>query len=406
MQDEKTNATQLELSRRRFLAGTAATAVATTVTGMAAAGTHAADTNRSSPVIRDLDDVWVMDSTVHAYSLKPENSTAGEVSQRLADALYHGLHRGFSPRGQDEYLLDEGRFMSGPHPHLLAHALFAESQVDVCIYHGVPNWGLFRDGGSPLWVGKQMRERWPGRVALYGPVSPWQKNPLEEVDRLVEEDGVIGIKLYPLDLVDGEIKSYRLDDPKVSYPIIERAQARGIKSIAIHKAIPFGRVPMEPFRVTDIDETAIAFPDMTFEIVHGGFAFLEETAAQLHRFSNVVINLEGGSGYLCNMPRKFAELLGTFLLYGGDDRIVWSVGTVALHPRPFLEAFWKLEMPEDLMQGYGFPALTPETKAKILGINHARILGLDIAAMQRQAAGDEWSALKAQGLAPPWSGKV
>jgi len=54
---------------------------------------------------------------------------------------------------------------------LLGAALFAESDTDVCVYHGVPLYGIYRDGGSALWVGKAMRERWPDRVALYGPVQ-------------------------------------------------------------------------------------------------------------------------------------------------------------------------------------------------------------------------------------------
>lgn len=393
------------LTRRGLLTGAAVSAV-TGVVAAAVAGTaaHAAPAAAATTGPAGLDDVWVLDSTVHAYNLAPENQVNREVAQQLADALYHGMQKGFSPRGRPEYILDQARYMGGANLELLAHALFAESQTDACIYHGLPAWGLFRDGGSPLSVGAEMRKRWPGRVALYGPVSPWQKDPVGEVDRLVDEYGVVGIKLYPLDIVDGRIKSFRLDDPKLSYPIIERARQRGIRAIAIHKAIPFGRVPMAPFKVGDIDETARSFPDMVFEIVHGGFAFLEETAMQVARFPNVVINLEGGSAYVCNMPRKFAELLGTFLLNGGEDRIVWSVGTVAFHPRPFLEAFWNLQIPDDLMQGYGLPPLTNAIKAKILGLNHARILGLDVDRMRAQAATDEWTARRKKGLAQPWSG--
>jgi len=77
-----------------------------------------------------------------------------------------------------------------PDPDLLAHALFAESQTDAGIYHEVPQWGTMVDGGSPMWVGKELRDRYPGRIALYGAVSPWHKDPLEEIDRLVEEDQV------------------------------------------------------------------------------------------------------------------------------------------------------------------------------------------------------------------------
>lgn len=59
-------------------------------------------------------------------------------------------------------------------------------------------------------------------------------------------------------------------------------------------------------------------------------------------------------------------------------------------------------MPTDLMQDYGFPPLTDEVKRGILGGNIARILGLDVEAMKREAANDEFADRGE--LAEPWSG--
>jgi len=246
-----------------------------------------------------------------------------------------------------------------------------------------------------------MRERWPGRVVVYGGVSPWQDGAVERVDQLVEEHGVLGLKLYPLDIVEGEAKALDMSDPELAFPIFERARQRGIRTIAIHKALPLGPVPIKPFEVRDIEGAAAALPDLTFEIVHGGLAFLEETAWQVARFPNVVVNLEGTSIFLGRSPRRFAEVLGTFLSFGAGQRIVWATGAMAVHPRPLLEAFWELEMPRDLVEDYGMPELTPEIKRAILGENHARILGLDIEAMRLEMEGDEFA--RREVLAPMWS---
>lgn len=346
-------------------------------------------------------DTFVIDAVTHGYNFAPENQKE-EACQQLADMLYQGVHRNFSPRGEDRWVLSEERFMrGGADPDLLGHALFAESQTDACVYHGVPTYGMFVDGGSPLWVGRELRERYPGRVLLYGPVSPWQEGAVEEVDRLVEEEGVAGLKLYPMDLVDGEAREFRMDDPEAAYPVFERALEKGLRSVAIHKAIPLGRVPLGPFLPTDVEGAAAAFPELTFEIVHGGFAFLEETAMQVARFPNVVVNLEGASAYLPNAPRKFAEILGTFMFWGGTERVVWATGCIATHPRPFVEALWDFEMPEDLISGHGFPPVTEEVKRGILGGSIARILDLDVEQMKRESAGDEFSG--GERLAEPWS---
>ena len=348
-----------------------------------------------------IEDAIVVDTVIHAYNFTPENIKDPELIGQLSMMLY-GMCASYAPRKEPEYTLDFERFMAAPDPDLLAQALFAESQTDIAIYHEVPQWGTMHDGGSPLWVGKELRDRYPGRIALYGAVSPWYGDPLETIDRLVDEDGVVGIKLYPLDIVDGKPASYRMDDAEVMFPILDHAQKRGLKTVAVHKALPLGPMPMDPFRIDDMEGAFRAFPDLNIEIVHGGMAFLEETALQLARFPNCVINLEGASAFLPNAPLKFAEVIGAFLSFGGEDRIIWATGCVAFHPRPLVERFWNFEIPEMIVEGYGVPPLTKEIKRKILSENAKRIIGLDVDGMLAESKGDEFSD-RGQ-LAAPWTG--
>ena len=44
-------------------------------------------------------------------------------------------------------------------------------KISACVYHHLPIFNLFKDGGGPLYVGKEMRERWPGRVLIYGELA-------------------------------------------------------------------------------------------------------------------------------------------------------------------------------------------------------------------------------------------
>jgi|HubBroStandDraft_6_1064221.scaffolds.fasta_scaffold44825_4 predicted TIM-barrel fold metal-dependent hydrolase len=354
---------------------------------------------------RALEDVFVLDSTVHGYNTRPDNYVPGPFKERVAaqlsDTLFRG-HRGIVPGGDQRYVLDRERFQNGADPQLLGRALFAESDTDMCIYHGTPLYGIYQDGGSPLWVGQAMREQWPDRVALYGPVSPWQPDALEVVEQLITEEKVVGIKMYPMDIVDGEVRSYRLDDPEIAFPILEKIQQLGGRVVATHKALPQGQVPSEPFAPWDVSGAASAFPGLTFEIVHGGLAFLEETAWQIQRFPNVAVNLENSSAFLlARQPRKFAHLIGQLLFWGGADRIFWSSGATGRHPQPFLELFWDFEIPEQLQQDYGYPPLTREVKEAILGLNHARLLGWDVEAIRGKLEHDEFGLHKE--LAEPWS---
>lgn len=347
-----------------------------------------------------IEDAFIVDAVAHCYNFSAPNRKIARYCDAVSELLY-GQHVVMSPAESPEYILPYERMITEPtKAEWVGPAMFGESQTDVCVYHDVPLWDIFHDGLSPLAEGKRMRELWPSRVALYGGFSPWQPDAFDYIDRALEEDKVLGFKLYPLSIVDGKIRSMPLDDEERYFPILEYMQKRGVKSIAVHKSIPFGPVPLQPFRVDDIDGAAYAFPDLNFEVVHGGFAFLEETALQVSRFPNVVVNLEATAGFMNWAPRKFAEILGMLIAWGAEDRIVWASGCVGLHPRPLIEKFWDFQFPEDLCEQYGFPQITKDMKRKILGENMIRITGYDFKGL-RASQQDEFD--QQNGMNAPWS---
>jgi predicted TIM-barrel fold metal-dependent hydrolase len=211
------------------------------------------------------------------------------------------------------------------------------------------------------------------------------------------------VKLYPLDLVDGQLRSYSMADEQQVYPLLEKCRELGIRVVAIHKAVPLGIAPTDPFRVGDVDHAARDFPDLAFEIVHGGFAFLDETSMQVARFENVYVNLEVTAQLLPKHPSKFGAIVGELMSVGGSKRIFWGTGCSFTHPRPLLEAFQAYRMPEEFVDGYGFPQLTEEAKADILGLNFARVHGLDVDALGAQIRADDLEAEKQAGFRAPWS---
>jgi hypothetical protein len=44
---------------------------------------------------------------------------------------------------------------------------------------------------------------------------------------------------------------------------------------------------------------------------------------------------------------------------------------------------WDLEIPDDLQEDYGFPQITEEDKRKILGLNFAKLMGVEVPATTR-----------------------
>jgi predicted TIM-barrel fold metal-dependent hydrolase len=298
---------------------------------------------------------------------------------------------------RDEYF----RRMS---PEVLESALFLESPTDMAWYHSIPAWGIWPDL-SPAQVGLEIRHRHPTRMFMYGAVSPLEgPKAIEDLERQVEEWNITGVKLYPLDFIDGELRPWYMSDEKVLYPILERCRDLGIKVVAIHKAVPVGNAPTEAFRPDDVDYPARDFPELNFEIVHGGFAFLEETAFQIARFENIYVNLEATTGLLVHSPARFARTIGELLMWGGATRIVWGTGASAIHPAPLVEAFDAFELPEELRRAEGFPELDDRLKREIFAENFIRMHGLDLAVLRASIEGDAIAQTLEQGRAAPWSG--
>jgi hypothetical protein len=76
------------------------------------------------------------------------------------------------------------------------------------------------------------------------------------------------------------------------------------------KAVPLGPVVAEDaFNPGDLEGAAGNFPDLEFEIVHGGIAFSEEAGWLLARFGNIYINLEASNIILERRPRTFCKML-------------------------------------------------------------------------------------------------
>jgi hypothetical protein len=344
-----------------------------------------------------IGDAFVIDATVHGFNFLPSNYRADFLTD-VVQMLYNGAHVGFHPHAEPEWNMSWQEFLEAfrYQPELLIQAMFAESQTDVIVYHGVPLNGIYVDGSSPTWVAKAARERCPGRVFIYGPLYPWQDDAVEELERMVAEEGIIGLKFYPIDLFDGELRPSRMDDRRM-WAICERAQQLGVRMIAVHKAVPLGPLPLAPYNsLYDMAPLVADFPDLTFEIVHGGAAFLAETVELLERFPNLVVNLESLPMFIPNHHKKWVEIMAAYLEAGLTDRLFYATGAVGGHPQPFLKAFWEFEMPADR------PQISLTQKRAMLGENYARLLGWDLPAIKRQLAGDIFGLHRSQ-LAPPWS---
>ncbi len=346
-----------------------------------------------------IDDHFVINAVSHAYNLEPAN-IRGPGGEALREMLW-GLHTTWSPPG---VTMTYEEFTSDWSVDALAHALFVESDVDIAVTHTLRLDSYFHDGLAAREKTVEAAKKYPDRFLTYVGVDPTQglEVCLRELDEQVAElPDAVGLKMYPAQVEPD--RSWRLDDADLAFPLIERALEHGLKTVAIHKAAPLGPVPMNPYRVDDVDGAAGRFPEMNFEIIHAGLAFTRETSLALARYPNVFANLEVTSLLLLKAPRQFEEVLADFLFWGGPEKIIFSDGSMFAHTQPFLEAFRDYQISEETCAGAGVEPLSHEDKANILGLNYARIVGLDVDAAKRRIAGDEFDRARQAGRPAPYS---
>lgn len=357
-----------------------------------------------------IGDIVVLDAVTHAYNHTPENwadQAGGHSMVEMAYALARNCPDVRHELGKDVYL-------SNWSVDDLSALLFHESQTDLAVFHPLAI-SSFKDGYCSLAKAAEALEKHPQRyVGAYAVVDPLT-GPLA-LESMAEQkdmfgDKALGLKLYPTSWSGSKPVSWQMDDPTLIYPLYEKAQELGLGTVAVHKAVPIGPIPVgSAYDPSDLENAATDFPDLSFEIVHGGLAFLEETAWLLARFGNISVNMEIQNIIVERRPNTFADILIGLCRIGGNDvldRLFWGSGGTLCHPQPGLEAFMAFEFPQDKLDNSGLFAavsqITEDNKRNMLGRTYARLHGLDLDALAAATKDDAFDRARGPELPEPYS---
>ena len=334
-----------------------------------------------------LDDVFVADAVSHAYNLHPSNYAVERYAESVVDLML-----GAEAAMPEQYRRTEESFLTDWDPSVTANMLFRESPVDFTVFHP-QSITIFEDGLTSLGKAAEFVEAHPDRSAPLASVDIiGMDDPSAELARQVDALGTHGVKVYPSYWTDDGHEGFKMDDPEQAFPLWERAADLGLDVVAVHKAVPFGNVPLDPYRVDDIEEAAASFPDLNFEIVHGGFILAEETGYRIAEHDNVYVNLEITAADAATRPEQFVETMENLLWAGGKEaieKVIWGCGTPQFHPRLLLESLWELDFPE-MESRDGTYTITEDDKRKMVGANLADAHGFDVAELQSNIGGDEY----------------
>jgi uncharacterized protein len=283
--------------------------------------------------------------------------------------------------------------------------IFLKSDTSMAVISAVPIPGA----ASPLSIDQMERARrmfaavcGDGRLLLHGGVFPQLgalPAALDGMTALAAQHPIAAWKVYTHLPGRWWLDDHEAGAPRVGNAFLDRAGATGVRTVCVHKGFGslFGAANVDYASPVDVGPAAKAHPDLRFVVYHSGFEpgspegpYTEETAGVgVNRLVKTVLANgigPGGNVYaelgstwwnLMRDPTRAAHVLGKLLVHVGPDNVLWGTDSIWYgSPQDQIQAFRAFEIVPELQERFGYPALTPELKRKILGQNAARLYGI------------------------------
>ena len=191
----------------------------------------------------------------------------------------------------------------------------------------------------------------------------------------MERYGSKGVKLYTAEWNNGS-RGYKLSDP-ACYRYLEAAQNLGIKNVHVHKGPTIWPLDKDAFDVSDVDHAATDFPDLNFIVEHVGLPRIEDFCFMATQEPNVYAGLSVViGGLMFARPKFFAKVMGELLFWVGEDKMTFGSDYGIWEPKWQIEGFVDWDYPGEEFSDY--PRLGVAGKKKILGLNAAKLYGIEV----------------------------
>src|SRR5205823_11755703 len=94
--------------------------------------------------------------------------------------------------------------------------------------------------------------------------------------------------------------------------------------------------------------------------------------------------------FIHTRPKYFARMIGELLYWIGEERILFASDYAIWQPKWLVEKLVDFQIPEDMQSELG--TISDDQKAKILGLNSARLYGFEVPP-EMQVKGQEEGAI-------------
>jgi predicted TIM-barrel fold metal-dependent hydrolase len=300
--------------------------------------------------------------------------------------------------------------------------MFVNSETAVAVLSAVPA----DPGENPLEIAEQKATMdlvnamaGSDRLRIHGLVLPDQgQAQLDGMQALVEDMRISAWKVYT------PYGGWNLTDA-AGLAFLDEAERLGVTLVCAHKGLPLPGFDPAFASPADIGVVAPQYPGLTFVVYHSGWESdttegpYDPDGQGIDRLiracldndigpaGNVYAELGSTWRGVMTDPVQSQHVIGKLLLHLGPDRILWGTDSIWYgSPQDQITAFRALTISPELQDAHGYPALTDEIKAKILGRNAAALYGIDVDATRCAIDEGDLARMRRRALAEGTTGRT
>ena len=324
--------------------------------------------------VKDGVKYFVVDGHTHFWDASPANWVAGQ--EEFAKGWIECFHAYQSLGPADTHWPLE-KFQKYSEEQMMTD-LFDEGHVDVAIFQPTNLRQWYTTGFNTTEVNGALAEKHPGKFIVNTRFDPREGDPgFKELEENVARYGSKGLKLYTAEWF-GDSRGWKLSDPE-AYRYFDKCLELGIKNVHVHKGPTIWPLDKDAFDVSDVDHAATDYPDLNFIVEHVGLPRIEDFCFMATQEPNVYAGLSVVIGGLMHArPRFFAKVMGELLFWVGEDKMTFGSDYGIWEPKWQIEGFVDWDYPSDEFSDY--PRLGTAGKKKILGLNAAKLYGIEVPA--------------------------
>ncbi|HVF92656.1 MAG TPA: amidohydrolase family protein [Blastocatellia bacterium] len=330
--------------------------------------------------------------------------------------------------------------------------MFFDSETEMLVLSGVPTLEIQRGadgkvlegkartprgGILPSWLMSQCKQELNSisgskRVLCQGNLAPnhyWNKTTnsmdkaatIEQMERELNVYKIDSWKWYCHTDPGRSGGGFQLDDDNSQW-FMEESRKRGMKLISVHKGFSYqSRTLGHLANPKDVEKAALRNPDFNFVVYHSALKHgpNEPNWKDSNKYDPTTGDFEWHSVLMdikkrnpkmnnvyCEVGSFFNVLvvadpimamhgIGKNIKHYGVDHVIW--GTDCLwwgSPQWAIDAFKRFQISDELCEKFGYKKLTKEDKARIFGLNAAKVYKVDVKAKRKAFPADTLNQLK------------